>query len=207
MQIEFFGANCLRIKTKKTSIVFDDNLAELGGKTIANADDSLFNTNTDVIKTSNKAARTFYMPGDYEVGDIMLTGIAAQAHLDEKGTQKGTIYRGITPEFKFVVLGHIAPSLSEQQLESIGVVDILFVPVGGNGYTLDAVASAKIAKQIGAKLVVPTHFKDSSIKYEVPQAPRDEFVKILGLEAKKVDGRSLKLKKSDIAEKAEIILF
>ncbi len=207
MQIEFYGANCVRVKTKSTSIVFDDNLEQLGAKPVTSNDDSLCNTNSDIVKASAKAARTFFMPGDYEVGDVMITGIAAQAHVDEKGTTKATIYRGITPEFKFVVVGHIAPELSEPQLEAIGVVDILFVPVGGNGYTLDAVAAAKIAKQVGAKLVVPTHFEDSSLKYEVPQSPRDEFVKILGLETKKVEGNVLKLKRSDIAEKAETVLF
>jgi hypothetical protein len=34
--------------------------------------------------------------------------------------------------------GHIYPELSEDQLEQIGMVDILVVPVGNSGYTLDA---------------------------------------------------------------------
>ena len=34
MQIDFFGANCLRLKTSNNSLIFDDNLKALGGKSI-----------------------------------------------------------------------------------------------------------------------------------------------------------------------------
>ena len=45
MEIEFFGANCFRIKTKNASIVIDDNLEALGSKTITKDSDVAIFTN------------------------------------------------------------------------------------------------------------------------------------------------------------------
>ena len=57
------------------------------------------------------------------------------------------------------------------------MVDVLFVPVGGNGYTLDAIGALKIIKKIEPKIIIPTHYADKAIKYEVPQADLDEVMK------------------------------
>ena len=40
MEIEFYGANCFRISTKKTALVVDDNLVELGAKSVTKAGDA-----------------------------------------------------------------------------------------------------------------------------------------------------------------------
>jgi len=207
MQIDFLGGNCVRVKTKQVRIVFDDNLKALGKKTVTISEDVSCVSNVSIVGENEKSRISFCMPGEYEVGDTMVSGIAAQAHIDEKGTKNATIFRAITPEFKFAVVGHIAADISEDQLEAIGVVDILFIPVGGGGYTLDAVSAAKIAKQIDAKLVVPTHYDDKSLTFEVPQTSPEEFIKIMGLDVRKVGSSTIKLKKSDLGEKAEVLLF
>ena len=81
---------------------------------------------------------------------------------------------------------------SEDQLESIGVVDIIVIPVGGNGYTLDATAAAHLVRQIDAKVVIPVHYADSGLKYEVPQDDFEVFHKELGGEVESVDKLKVK---------------
>jgi len=49
MEIEFFGANCFRIKTKKTVVVVDDNLSNIGGKTIISNKETALYTNMDMV--------------------------------------------------------------------------------------------------------------------------------------------------------------
>jgi L-ascorbate metabolism protein UlaG (beta-lactamase superfamily) len=68
-------------------------------------------------------------------------------------------------------------------LEEIGMVDIVVVPVGNSGYTLDAVGALKIIKQIEPKVMIPTHFADKDIKYEVPQTELSDALKNLGMES------------------------
>jgi L-ascorbate metabolism protein UlaG (beta-lactamase superfamily) len=79
-----------------------------------------------------------------------------------------------------VVLGHVASPLSEEQLEEINVVDIVIIPIGGNGYTFDAHQAVEAVRQINPKVVIPTHYEDSAVKYEVPQMGLEAFVKELG---------------------------
>ncbi len=51
------------------------------------------------------------------------------------------------------------------------MVDLLIVPVGGNGYTVDPVGAMKLIKAIEPKLVVPSHYADKALKYPVPSSP------------------------------------
>ena len=56
------------------------------------------------------------------------------------------------------------------------MVDIVVVPVGGGGLTLDSKDAAAIVRQIEPKAVVPVHFDDPALKYEVPQEKADLIV-------------------------------
>ena len=58
-------------------------------------------------------------------------------------------------------------------------MSVLILPVGGNGYTLDAVSAAAITRQIDPRAVIPVHYSDSGVKYEVPQDDLGLFIKEL----------------------------
>jgi L-ascorbate metabolism protein UlaG (beta-lactamase superfamily) len=60
------------------------------------------------------------------------------------------------------------------------LVDVLILPVGGNGYTLDATGAATLTRSIDPKVVIPVHYAESGINYEVPQDTLETFVKELG---------------------------
>lgn len=120
-------------------------------------------------------------PGEYETGPFWITGVAAQRHLDTPEQPKqATIYRVRAGEFRIAVLGNIDPVLSEDQLEVLGTVDILIIPVGGGGYTLDATAAAKLVRQIEPSIAVPVHYAEQGATYEVPQDTVDTFIHELG---------------------------
>jgi L-ascorbate metabolism protein UlaG (beta-lactamase superfamily) len=54
-------------------------------------------------------------------------------------------------------LGHLHHTLTQQQLNDIGHVDILLVPVDG-GYTMDIEGMIEVIQAIKAPLMVPMHF-------------------------------------------------
>src|SRR5690606_31480754 len=95
---------------------------------------------------SPDARFTIASPGEYEVADVSVQGIAARSHMDEEGKTSATIYRLLVDGIRVAVLGHIYPALNDEQLEAIGTVDIMFIPVGGNGYTLDSIGAQKLIK-------------------------------------------------------------
>jgi Zn-dependent hydrolase of the beta-lactamase fold-like protein len=65
-------------------------------------------------------------------------------------------------------------------MEGIGVVDVLLLPVGGGGYTLDATSASSLVRNIEPKVVIPVHYAEAGISYEVPQDTLDVFIKELG---------------------------
>src|SRR5262249_35046735 len=56
------------------------------------------------------------------------------------------------------------PGLRPEQAEAIGKVDLVFLPVGG-GPTIDHDQAAAIAEQIGAKWIVPMHYRTEKISF------------------------------------------
>lgn len=204
MELQYYGGNCVRITTKEASIVIDDNLEALGLKPVIKADDIVLRTQYGADQ-ANQGALTIAQPGEYEVSKVSIQGIAARGHMEEEGKQSATIFKLTTPELRIAVTGHIHPDLSDEQLEAIGTVDLLVVPVGGNGFTLDATGALKVVKKIEPKVIVPVHYADAKVKYEVPQAELADALKNMSMEVHETVPK-LKLKASDLPEATQVIV-
>jgi L-ascorbate metabolism protein UlaG (beta-lactamase superfamily) len=118
-------------------------------------------------------------PGEYEVKGASIVGVPARLHIDESG-HRGTAYGLVVDGVNVVVTGNIAGKLDEDQVEKLGQVDVLIVPVGGSGLTLDAEGAAAVVTQLEPSYVVPIHFDDGVTKYPVPQAKVELFLKEMG---------------------------
>jgi L-ascorbate metabolism protein UlaG (beta-lactamase superfamily) len=90
------------------------------------------------------------------------------------------MYRVEIGETRIGIIGNIDGKLTDEQLEGLGVLDILIIPVGGNGYTLDATGASNLTKMISPKIVIPVHYDDKQLNYEVPQSNIDPFITELG---------------------------
>lgn len=179
MDIEYKGANCITLSLKAGTLVVDPKLSSVGLKDVTNKVDVVLATQPD-FTAEVEGALVIDGPGEYEVRGVSVKGIPAQRHIDTPAEGlKATMYRIDTSETSIGVIGHVA-KLSDAQLEELGVLDILIVPVGGNGYTLDAHAAIQLIRQIDPKMVIPTHYADKAINYEVPQAELEPFLKELG---------------------------
>ena len=206
MEVQYYGANCVRLSTKKANIIVDDNLASLGQKSVARAGDIVLQTTPPIDKPAADVKIVIDIPGEYEVSNTSIQGVAARSHMDEEGKQSSTMFKIIADEVKVVVTGHVFPELSDSQLEALGTVDVLIIPVGGNGYTLDSVGALKLIKKIEPKLVIPTHYADKALKYEVPQQSLEEAVKDLAMEIKETVPK-LKVKPAELGETAQLIVL
>lgn len=180
-EIEYKGANSVVLATKKATIVTDPKLSLVGLKDATTKDAIILATEDRFIANADSAKLVLEGPGEYGVADFDIRGVAAQRHLDaETDPKRSTIYRIEAGSLRIGLIGNVYEKLSEDQYEQLGVIDILIIPVGGNGYTLDPVGAAAITRQVGPKVVVPVHYADEALKYEVPQLELDEFVKELG---------------------------
>ncbi len=204
MEFQYYGGNCISINTKHVTLVVDDYLVDLGSKSILKPDNVALYTTLPKQLPSCRLAVTD--PGEYEVSGVSIFGIAARAHMDEEGKKTATIYKVQFEDTRVAILGHIYPDLHEDQLEEIGTVDILITPVGGNGYTLDATGALTVIKGIEPKIVIPTHYDDKSLKYEVPQQPLSEAIKNFGMEVKETLAK-FKPKPTDYTDATQLIVL
>jgi L-ascorbate metabolism protein UlaG (beta-lactamase superfamily) len=180
-EIEYKGGNGIVITTKKSTVAIDPKLSVVGLKDVTTKD--MIEVATEPrFATNHKDARILIEgPGEYEIGDCAIRGVSATRHLDtEMDEPIATMYRLEIGDVRLAILGNITPKLTEQQLEDLGVIDILVLPVGGGGYTLDATSAANVVRQIDPKVVVPTNYADDALQYEVPQDTIETFTKELG---------------------------
>ena len=205
MDVQFYGANCIVIGGKQARVVVDDNLTDLGAKSVSKEGDVVLLTGTQGGQAAKSPKIVIDQPGEYEVSGVSVYGISARAHTDEEGKKTATMYKLILDDTSVLITGHVYPELSDDQLEAIGMVDVMFVPVGGNGYTLDGIGALKLIKKVEPKLVIPTHYDDSSLNFPVPQQPLDQCLKALAMEPKETTAK-LKLKSGELGDVTQLIV-
>lgn len=191
--IEYKGGNGVVIATKKTTVVLDPKLSVVGLKDLSVKDAVELATEARFATNDKDARLLIEGPGEYEIGDFSIRGVRATRHLDIASDEPiSTMYHLEVGDVRLAVLGNIADKLEEDQLEALGIVDILIIPVGGSGYTLDATAAAALTRHIDPKVVIPVHYADPAVKYEVPQDTLDTFVKELGAPTESVSKYKVK---------------
>ena len=75
-------------------------------------------------------------------------------------------------------LGDLGHPLSSAQIEELGNIDVLLVPVGG-GDTLSGEQAASLVRSIEPKIVIPMHYKTLTLTKELDSV--DKFLKDMGL--------------------------
>jgi len=189
VDIEYRGANCVVIKSKKGNIVVDPT--QNVGKVKETSDKETITLATQDGFAPSDASFVVNMPGEYEHNDISIAGIPMQRQIDPEG-KSAVAYSILMDDVRIAVVGHISAPIADEDLESLGIIDVAIVPVGGGGYTLDARDAVAVVRQLDPKIVVPVHYSDDGVKYEVPQEKLELFVKELGAPTEKCDKLSIK---------------
>ncbi|MEA3344358.1 MAG: MBL fold metallo-hydrolase [Patescibacteria group bacterium] len=123
----------------------------------------------------------------------------------KKACEKTVIYILETEELKICHLGKLRQKeLTSEQVEKIGKIDILMIPIGG-GETLNAKEAIKIMSQIEPKIIIPMYYKIPGLKNKLDGL--DEFLKSIGVKSIEPLAK-LSIKKKDIAaEQAKVIVL
>jgi len=136
-------------------------------------------------------------PGEYDIKNVFIQGIQA--------SNENTIYTIKSEEIKICHLGKLnQKELSSEQLETIGEIDILMIPVGGLS-TLNGKEAIKIMSQIEPKITIPMYYSLPKLKLKLDGV--DKFLKALAI--KKIEPLAkLSIKKKDLPEdEAKIIIL
>ena len=158
MDIIFHGNSHFTLKGKSGSLDTNpDDLATLNKSNIV----TLSEITEDTVIEDASEAKTIYRPGEYEVVNIMVKGL--QARLDDPKTgSKNVIYSITVDDVKLCHLGKLNRVPTPAEINELGEINVLLVPVGGEG-TLSSGDAAKTISAISPKLVVPMSYTGDDI--------------------------------------------
>ena len=199
MKITWHGHSCFKIVTNNTVIVTDPFGKNIGLKPIRCEADivTVSHEHYDHNNVSVLRGSPFIInePGEYELKGVVIRGI--NSFRDKKqGEEKGlsTLFVIGAEGIRICHLGDLGQKeLTGEQLESLGDVDILLIPVGGI-YTVDGEEAVKIINQIEPKIVIPMHYKIPNLTIKLQGV--DNFLKEIGREKQIVE--RLVIKKKDL---------
>lgn len=186
MDIYWLGQACFRIRAKFATIIidpFDPGFTGLSLPKDLEADIALSShehqdhSNLEaVLGNPVKIAG----PGEYEAHGVTVNGIEV-FHDTKLGSERGknTVYHLEVDGLNIVHLGDLGHLLSEQQVEAVGLTDILMVPVGGT-YTIDAKDAAEVVAQLEPPITIPMHYLTPGLKFPLDSV--DLFLKEMGAE-------------------------
>jgi L-ascorbate metabolism protein UlaG (beta-lactamase superfamily) len=196
MQIQYFGLSSFKITTKEAIIITDPFHKDSGLTPPRGAADILIlaeKNNKLYSAVSGISGEHFDItdPGEYDVKGVTITGVPLK-----QGNKYITVFLIESEDIRTLNLSHIAEfNLKEDELESLGDIDILILPVGGNS-VLSASAASKAVNEVEPKIVIPSHYKMKDLILDLDSL--EKFVKEMG--GKKEEMEKLTVKKKELQE-------
>jgi len=187
--IQYLGHSCFRLRGRDGIVMCDPFDRSVGfdiGKPTAHivtvSHEHPDHANLAAVKPMRENIFAIDGPGEYEVGGIMITGVRT-FHDKNKGAELGvnTAYVFHLDDVVFCHLGDLGHELTTHQLDEIGNVDVLFIPVGG-GETIGPAEAVSVISQIEPRIVVPMHYAMAGQQsFSSDLAPLDKFTHEIGL--------------------------
>ena len=211
MTLSWFGHSCFRLEGKNFTLLIDPFDKAIGLRPPRVKDDIILVTHQhhdhNSVGEVDGTPLLVVGPGEYEAKAVYIHGIQS-FHDNSGGAERGlnTIYVIKAEEVTLCHLGDLGQEqLSEEQIDAIGEVDVLMIPVGGQ-YTIDHKTAASVVTQIEPKFIIPMHYQLPGLRLSKTIDGVDKFVKTVGLPVESTD----KLKLSDKtlpAEEMKLVVF
>ncbi len=187
--IQYLGHSCFRLRGRDGTVICDPYDRTVGldiGKPAAHivtvSHQHPDHANVAAVKPLRERMFLIEGPGEYEVGGISVTGVRT-FHDKQKGAERGsnTVYVIHMDDIVFCHLGDLGHELTTHQIDEIGNVDVLFIPVGGDE-TIGPAEAVSIISQIEPRIVIPMHYAlNEQRSFEHDLASVDKFVHEVGL--------------------------
>jgi L-ascorbate metabolism protein UlaG (beta-lactamase superfamily) len=202
--VKWLGNTCFRIKSRDATVLMDPTSREQG-MAMPKQKADIVTLSVDGVKGGLTGVEGEYTliegPGEYEVQDVFLSGIRTRRN--ESAKQRfNTVYLVEMDEMVFCHLGNLNKRLTEAQVEAMGDVDVLFVPIGG-GDGLTPTGATEVIGQIEPRLVIPMKYR---IGDEDGKRALGEFAAALGLSEVPREDR-LTLRKSALPETMSVTVL
>lgn len=209
MEITWYGQTCFRLSERGLATVVTDPFPPDVGLEFTRPRANIVTASLDdpecrYAKGVRGPFKLLDGPGEYEIGDVFVTGIATFAD-GKRGAARGlnTIFAFDFNGLTVCHLGRLGHVPTQSQVERLGAVNILLAPVGGGGSLTPARAS-EVISLFEPNLVVPMYYKIPELKAKLGTLNR--FLKEMGVE--KVDSEEmLKVGRSDLSDETQVVVL
>lgn len=198
MIISYQGVQSFRVQFGDTVLAFDPVSKKSKFKAgNFGADIALISLNhpdmngVDQVSRGDKQAFIVSGPGEYEIQGVFIKGLPSVSNYDggssESSKKINTIYTVNFENMNLCFLGALGDTdLPSETKAGIDGVDILFVPIGGNG-ALSPAESYKFAVSLEPSIIIPMNFDDKSLKAFLKEGGEESVKPIEKLTVKKKD--------------------
>lgn len=200
MEIRWYGQACFLIKAngenkEEVKIIIDPVSEDTGLKAPSEEAEVLVLSDGKKLKSMPKHRVLIHAQGEYEIKNIFFKGISIN---------NSEIYIIESEDLKICHLGAFAAKeLTPEQIEEIGEVDILTIPVGG-GDVITGAEAVKIVNQIEPKIIIPTCFNVPKLKIKLEDYKG--FLKAFGQEGIEEQPKIL-ISKEKLPEKTTVMIL
>ncbi len=213
MNIVYHGKNCLEIgaiskKDGGVNIIINPMSKEESGRKKIKGDILLFSSleNKKAMKEIEKKEKektkegeerkgfAITGPGEYEIKEVFIQGFEISS--------SETFYSILAEDINICYMGNFKrEDLLSSQIEELGNVDILFLPIGKEG-GIEPKTATKIMGQLEPKITIPLCKEKSSKNKELK-----EFLDILGIKSPEATTKFSIKKKSLLEEGSKVVLL
>ena len=151
MELTYHGHSCIRLRGKEITVVIDPPQTALPGLakgTVGIIVRTEGMTDPATLRPREGELQEVAGPGEFEIGGVGILGLAAG---------ETTVMRIALDDVRVVAAGRLRRQLTEDEIDSLGHVDVLVIPVGG-GDALGAIDAAKLVNAVEPSIVVPARF-------------------------------------------------
>jgi L-ascorbate metabolism protein UlaG (beta-lactamase superfamily) len=210
MEIFWYGHSCFRLIERGLATVvvdpFDSNVVgyfplKLKADIVAISHDAPGHNYTNATKS---VSHYLTGPGEYEIGGVFITAVQTDGHGKKKVDQpRNTLYVFDYDGLTVAHLGDLQHVPTQAEVEALGTVNVVLIPVGG-GDGLNAAKAAEIVNLLEPNIIIPMHYKTKDGIVQLDSL--DKFIKEMGLQP--IDSvPSLKITKSGLPSESKVIVL
>jgi len=209
MEITWYGHSCFRLTERNFATVVTDpfdhkavgyDALKLKAEIVTVSHEAPGHSNTDAVKGSTHALTG---AGEFEIGSVFITAVQTGGGKKSKEKTRNTLYVFDYDGITVAHLGDLQEVPSQSEVEALGTVNVLLVPVGG-GSSLNAAKAAEVVSLIEPNIVIPMHYATDASKVKLEALSK--FLKEMGLG--KVESQpSLKITRSGLPQETKVVVL
>ncbi len=208
MEIAWYGHSCFRMVERGAASIVTDPYDESIGYGVPRLRADIVTVSHDApghnaLNVVKNASYALTRPGEYEIGGVFITGVETYNPGRAEGDRRNIIFVFDFGHLTVCHLGDLNHVPTQAQIEQLGPVDVLLVPVGGGG-ALNSGQAAEVISLIEPSIVIPMHYRTPVCVLDLD--PLDKFLKEMGISSIE-EVESLKVTGGSLPEETQVVVL